>query len=205
MRAIICLMSKVQSRRVIGLTGPIGAGKDAVAKILRRYGAYIMDVDRVAHELYTFQTPVWHELVKAFGSKILMRGGKINRKKLGEIVFSDKQKLQELDRIVHPQLAKEIQNRVVQAFRPANNKLIVINAALPQLFKEVVDAVWVVVASREIRLKRLMKTGMLKQDAIKRIRSQISQKEYTKIEDVVIKNEGTLKQLNAKVRAGLKI
>jgi len=195
----------IQTRKNIGLTGPVGAGKDSVAKILKRRGAYIIDVDAVAHELYTFQSPVWHELVKTFGSKILVRGGKINRKKLGEIVFSDKAKLEELNRIVHPWLAKEVKNRVVQAFRPANNKMIVINAALPQLFAGVVDEVWVVMASKEKRLKRLIKAGRSKADALKRINSQVSQKEYLEIADVIIKNEGTLKQLNAKVRACLQI
>ena len=88
--------------KVIGLTGPIGAGKDEVARILRRRGAYIIDADAVAHTLYETQTPVWHELIRVFGSKVLVRGGKINRKKLGDIVFSDQKRLKELDRIIHP-------------------------------------------------------------------------------------------------------
>ena len=93
---------------IIGLTGPVGAGKNAAAKILRRRGAYIIDVDQVAHTLYEPQSEVWREMVKALGSKILKRGGEINRKKLGEIVFSDKKRLQQLNSIVHPRLKDEI-------------------------------------------------------------------------------------------------
>lgn len=194
-------MSYVLGQKIIGLTGPIGAGKDEVAKILHRQGAYIIDADSVAHELYASQSPVWHELVKAFGVKILKRGGAVNRKKLGEIVFSDKTKLQQLNKIVHPYLKEAILRKVEDI-----GHLIVINAAV---LKEIgladyVDEVWVVTASKNTIMKRLVKTGLAKEEARKRINSQISQKEYLKMADVVIRNEGTLKQLNAKVQACLR-
>src|SRR3989338_4727039 len=94
--------------RIIGLTGPIAAGKNEVVKILKRKGALIIEVDEIAHSFYQPQSSLWHELVKAFGSKILMRGGKINRSKLGEIVFADKEKLQQLNKLVHPLLKEQI-------------------------------------------------------------------------------------------------
>ena len=207
MHAIIIFM------KVIGLTGPVGAGKDEAAKILRRHGAFVIDADEVAHALYNAQSPVWHELVKAFGVKILKRGGMISRKKLGEIVFSDKRNLRELDRIVHPYLKEEIIKKVegckslVVSCPPAGRagKLIVINAAV---LKEIglmdqVDEVWVVMAAKAARMKRLVKAGLSKEEARKRMNSQLSKKEYLKMADVVIRNEGTLKQLNAKVQACL--
>jgi dephospho-CoA kinase len=195
---------------IIGLTGPIGAGKDEVAKILRRRGAYMVDADEVAHTLYETQSPVWHGLIKCCGSKILNRGGKINRKKLGEIVFSDRRKLQELDRIVHPHLKEAIIQKVEKLKDldelgrvVEGRELIVINAAV---MKEIglvdyVDEVWVVTASKGTRLKRLMKMGLSKAEAMRRMNAQMPQKDYLKLADVVIKNEGTLKQLNAKVQA----
>jgi len=195
--------------KIIGLTGPIGAGKDGVAKILKRLGAYIIDADKVAHELYSFQSPVWQELIKTFGSKILKRGGEINRKKLGEIVFSDKKKLKELDKIVHPAL----KDAVIQAIESSKQKaasseqIIVVNAAV---LKEIglidqMDEVWVVIASKGKRLKRLVKSGVSKEEALRRINAQFSQKDYLKLADVVIKNDGTLKQLDAKVQACLEL
>ena len=199
-------MTDEQRGKIIGLTGPIGAGKDEVAKILAKGGAYIIDADQIAHQLYSYPSPVWQELVKSFGSKILMRGGKINRHKLGEIVFSDKRLLKKLSEIVHPAL-KEAIIQIVDSRKLKVESRIVINAAV---LKEIglvdyVDEVWVVMASKEKRLKRLMKAGLSKAGALKRINAQASQKDYLKVADVVIKNDGTLKQLNAKVQAHLQI
>jgi len=206
-------MTDEQPGKIIGLTGPIGAGKDEVAKILAKCGAYIIDADQIAHQLYSYPSPVWQELVKTFGSKILMRGGKINRRKLGEIVFLDKKSLKKINEIVHPYLKEAIIQNVEhlacrQAGRTSNvDRRIVINAAV---LKEIglvdqVDEVWVVLASKEKRMKRLLKSGLSKEEAVRRINAQASQKDYLKVADVVIKNDGTLKQLNAKVQAHLQI
>ena len=181
--------------RIIGLTGPIGSGKNEVAKILRRHGALVIEADEVAHSLYNNQSPVWHELVKTFGAKILNRGGKINRKRLGEIVFSDKRKLKELDRIVHPHLKEAIIEKVEKG------KLTIINAAVLKEIGliEYVDEVWVVMAAKEKRLRRLLKMGLSKKEAAERMQSQMSQKGYLNLADVVIRNNGTLRELSKKI------
>ena len=200
--------------RLIGLTGPIGAGKDEVARILSKHGAYIISADSVAHQLYASQSPVWHALVKTFGSKILMRGGKVNRKKLGGIVFSDKKKLAALNQIIHPALKEAIKQIIIDIIekpQPRENKpapqLIAINAAV---LKEIglvdlVDEVWVVLATKETRLKRLVKKGLPKSEAEKRVRAQAGIKDYLQLADIVIKNDGTRKQLNAEIQAHLQI
>jgi dephospho-CoA kinase len=195
--------------KVVGLTGPIGSGKNEAAKVLRRHGALVIEADEVAHSLYNPQSPLWRELVRVFGSKILNRGGKINRKRLGEIVFSDKRKLKQLDRIVHPYLKgaviKEIEHRTQSTEH--KTQMIVVNAAV---LKEIglvdyVDEVWVVMAAKEKRLKRLLKMGLTKKEAAERMRSQMSQKEYLSIADTIIRNDGTLKRLNARIQACLQI
>jgi dephospho-CoA kinase len=193
--------------KVIGLTGPIGAGKNEVARTLRRRGALVIDTDEVAHSLYSTQSPVWHELVKAFGAKILKRGGMISRKKLGEIVFSDKRKLRELNRIVHPALKEAIVKMTGDQKTGSGDRIIVINAAVLKGIGLIdqVDEIWVVMAAKATRMKRLVRAGLSKEEARKRIDSQVSQKEYLKMADVVIGNEGTLKQLNAKVQACLQL
>ncbi|MFH1683874.1 MAG: dephospho-CoA kinase [Candidatus Margulisiibacteriota bacterium] len=190
--------------KIIGLTGPIGAGKDEVAKILRRRGAFVIDADKIAHTLYSTQSEVWQEIVRVFGSRILNRGGKVNRKKLGEIVFSDKAKLRQLNKIIHPFL-KEAIIQMVEEVKVRSSELgvrsIVVNAAV---LKEIglvgyVDEVRVVMASKEKRLRRLLKSGLSKTEAEQRLRSQMSKKEYLKLADVVIDNDGTLKGLRKKV------
>ncbi|MBI5078569.1 dephospho-CoA kinase [Candidatus Saganbacteria bacterium] len=192
--------------RIIGLTGPAGAGKDEAAKLLKRRGAFIIDADKIAHALYVPQSLIWQELVRAFGSKILKRGGEINRKKLGEIVFSDKKKLQELNRIVHPYLKQAITERVESCqLSVVSCPLLVINAALLKEIGlvEYVDEVWVIMASNETRLRRLVKAGFSKERARQRMSAQASQKDYLKMADKVIKNDGTLKELAKRVRLAL--
>lgn len=174
-----------KSLRIIGLTGPIASGKDEAAKILKKRGAVIIDADRLAHALYSPE---------------------IDRKKLARIVFSDKKKLRELNRIIHPHLKKAVILAIRHATRDTRQATVVVNAAV---LKEIglipyVDEVWVVTASREKRLKRLLKKGIALADAKKRMNSQLSLADYIKIADIVIKNEGTIKQLRAKVQAHIK-
>lgn len=178
-------------KKIIGLTGPIGAGKNEVAKILRRRGAHIIDADEIGHNLFTPQSDVWCKIVEAFGSKVLNRGGAINRHKLGKIVFSDPKKLEILNSITHPKIKEIIKSEIED-----KKGTVVINAALPELFEGLVDQTIVVVASKEKRIKRLLKQGLSKSDAEKRIKSQMPQKEYLKLADAVVKNDGTKKQLS---------
>jgi len=177
-------------KKIIGLTGPIGSGKNEVAKILRRHGAHIIEADEIGHKLFVPMSDIWCKIVSAFGSKVLMRGGAINRHKLGQIVFSDPEKLKTLNLITHPKIKEAIEAEIKD-----KKGVVVINAALPQLFEELVDKTVVVAASKEKRLKRLLKQGLSKAEAEKRIKSQISQKDYLKIADVVIRNDGTIAQL----------
>ena len=212
----LVLYNTIVRFKIIGLTGPIASGKDEVAKILRRRGAFIINADQIAHSLYSTQSEVWHELVKAFGSKILNRGGKVNRKKLGEIVFSDKDKLKILNQIIHPYLKEiiielvqshQVQCPKLQATSDIGHRTIVINAAV---LKEIglvdyVDEIWVAMAPQAKRLKRLLKAGLFPAEAKKRLRSQMSKKDYLKLADVVIENNGPLKSLKNKVLNGLRI
>jgi dephospho-CoA kinase len=187
--------------KIIGLTGPIASGKSSVAKVLRRRGAYVIDVDEIGHLLLTPQSDVWRELVKTFGSKILMAGGKVNKRKLSQIVFSNSKLLKKLNSIMHPRMRREILSEVRGA-RREKYKLIVINAAV---LKEIgltpfVDEVWVVLSSKKKRLSRLLKLGFSKEEALKRIKAQMADRGYRKIADKVIENNGAKKQLYLHIR-----
>jgi dephospho-CoA kinase len=186
--------------KIIGLTGPIASGKNEVARILQKQDASIIDADELAHTLYKRDKSLRKKIIKTFGT--------INRKKLGEIVFGNKPKLKLLNKIVHPYLSKIIRQKA-QGKRPFDRAqgepeakgTMVINAAV---LKEIglvnfVDEVWVVMAPRKTRLQRLLKSGISKKDAEARLRSQMSQKEYLKIADLVIENNSDLKALKGKV------
>lgn len=170
--------------QIIGLTGPIASGKNEVAKILAKLGALVLDVDKEAHKL--------------------MGLTRLERKKLAKEVFADKKKLNALNKLVHPNLKKKIAKKLKNR-KSAN--LIVINAAVLKEIGliECCDEVWVVMATKKTRLARLEEKGLLKKDALARINSQLSHKNYLKLADVVINNDGTKKELNAKVQTLLKI
>jgi len=183
---------KCKTKSVIGLTGPAGAGKDTVAKILKQHGAYIINVDELAHEIYPL---VLDKLIEKFGKGILGQDGAVDRKKLGEIVFGDKKKLWLLDEIMHPKVKTALKSKIQMS--KSKQGIVIINAALPQLFEGLVDETWVVMASREIRLNRIKNKKV--------IDMQFSDDEYRKIADVMIENKGTIEELNAKVQAHLKV
>jgi dephospho-CoA kinase len=192
----------MKNQIIIGLTGPIASGKDVVAKIFARHGAVIIDADDVGHKIIAPQSKVWHKLVKTFGAKILNKGGKVNRKKLGAIVFSDQNALKKLDQIMHPEMRKIISGRIKEAIRK-NKKIIIVNAALLQEMKLIplVDKVIVVLAKKEISIKRLIKAGRSKAEALARICMQKGDASYRKMADIVITNNKTISDLKEKVNS----
>jgi len=184
--------------KIIGLTGPIGSGKNEVCRILRRRGARVIDADRLGHGLLVPQSDLWKELVKTFGSRILQQGGKVNRKKLGEMVFENPKLLKKLNKIMHPAMRERIKSEIRNT---KSETLIIINAAVLKEMRLVpfVDEVWVVLAKREKRMKRLMNKGLTKEQAALRVRSQMSDGEYLKMADRVIRNNSTREKLKRAV------
>lgn len=198
-------MPKLTNRsqnRVIGLTGPIGAGKNEVARLLAKAGATVIEVDQVAHELYLRDYSLWQKLVESFGAVILKKGGAIDRQKLGAIVFADPKKLKQLNKLVHPVLKKEVGRKIRDLVNGTlgtghGKRIIVVNAAL---LKEIgliplVDEVWSVTASEKVRLARLLKKGLLKKQASERMKAQPSAASFKRIADEIIENNGSLPDL----------
>ena len=88
--------------KIIGLTGGIGSGKSTVAQFLAELGAVVLDVDKVGHEALEPGSEAWEQIVNEFGKGILTAGDKIDRAKLGKIVFNNQEALMRLNRIIHP-------------------------------------------------------------------------------------------------------
>lgn len=93
---------------IIGITGASGAGKSIASEIFNENGFYVIDLDKTAHKIYETSKECVDEVAKTFGGKILDADGKIIRKKLGEIVFADKEKLNILNKITHKYILKEV-------------------------------------------------------------------------------------------------
>jgi dephospho-CoA kinase len=95
-----------------GLTGGIASGKSTVARMLVEKGALLIDFDELAHALEAPEGPAWREIVRHFGESILAADGTIDRRKLGAAVFADREKLDLLNRIVHPAILEEWRKRL---------------------------------------------------------------------------------------------
>jgi dephospho-CoA kinase len=196
--------------KVIGLTGGIASGKSTVAQFLKELGAVVIDADKVGHEAFEPNTQSWREVVDAFGKEILTPDGEVDRKKLGQIVFSDPEALNRLNQIVHPRIYTLVKARL-EDYRRRGVKVVVLEMPLlvevplsmkagqPTLSDEL-DEVWVTTAPESTVLKRLKdKTGLSETQSRARIRSQLPSKERLKHADVVIDTDCSLVELKAKV------
>lgn len=185
---------------LVGITGQIGAGKTSAAKILARLGASVIDADRIGREVVNESPALRKQLVRAFGSDIANRSGRIRRQKLADIAFADRTGQERLNELVHPYLLKKLRRHMSHASR--SNRLVVIDAALLLdwgIDKEM-DLVLVIHAFRQHRLTRLMQRGMSKSDALARERAQPTYREFRECADHVILNNGTTRQLETKIR-----
>lgn len=185
---------------IIGITGQIGSGKSTAAKILRSFGAAIIDADRIGREVVDRNPALLRSLVKQFGPEILTRGGKLKRKKLAEIAFQNDKSRQKLNRLVHPYLLKELK-RQVKALR-SSYELIVIDAALLLEWKlnRILDTIVLIHAPEALRLARLKKRGISRKDALARQRRQLSYKQQRQRADHAILNNKTESDLKTKLR-----
>ena len=191
---------------VIGLTGGIGTGKTAVASILRDLGAEIIGADEVAHEAYEPGTSGWRAVVDEFGETVLTPGGEVDRRRLGAIVFQDKEKLERLNAIVHPRTRELIEQRIRQ-LKTGDTDVVVVEVPLlveaikrDSKWASIADEVWVIAADEDRVIERTRGRSQLDDRAIKaRIRSQTSQAERLALADAVIDNNGSLEELRGRV------
>lgn len=188
--------------KVIGLTGGIASGKSTVSSYLKELGAIIVDADIVAREIVEKGQPALKEIIDYFGKEVLLSDGALNRKSLGNIVFSDPQKLQVLNKITHKRIIENIEEKIKHYRHLDNVKAIFIDAALLIEMKMnfLTDEIWLVTTSKEIQLKRLMLRDNLSFDeAINRINSQMSLEQKKEVSDVIIDNSGDYDYLKQQV------
>ena len=185
---------------VIGLTGGIGAGKTLVSETLAALGATLINADLVGHQAYLPNTDTWRAVVDAFGREILDEDDQIIRRALGAIVFSDPDKLALLNSIVHPRIYAMIRERI-DALAQDGVEIVVVEAALliEANWTPLADEIWVVAAPRELTLARLAARGMSEERARTVMDAQMPQDERLTHADVVITNDGGVRELEAAV------
>ena len=186
---------------VVGVTGNVGTGKSTVANFFRELGAYVIDWDELAREVTRPHLKAWKEIVEYFGKGILNEDLTINRQKLADIVFSNKEKVAKLDQIIHPEVFKE-DERITDEIKSLDPDALVIKD-IPLLFELTrpvyVDKMVVVSASEQTQLRRLEQKGMSREDAQRRIKFQLPLEEKIKSADFVINNDGSLEETKRQV------
>ncbi|MEU8590315.1 dephospho-CoA kinase [Streptomyces sp. NPDC048664] len=185
----------------VGLTGGIGAGKSEVSRLLVRYGAVLIDADRIAREVVEPGTPGLAAVVEAFGQEVLLPDGGLDRPALGAIVFADPEKLTALNAIVHPLVGAR--SRELEEAAPADA---VVVHDVPLLAENglapLYDVVVVVDVSPATQLDRLVRLrGMSEEDARARMAAQATREKRLEIADVVIDNDVPLERLEQSVAA----
>lgn len=180
--------------KIIGITGGIGTGKSTILHLLEnRYGAYIVEADRLAHTLMQPGLPVYEELVRCFGAGILAADGRVDRGVLGGLVFGDEAKLNRLNQIVHPAVKEHITKDIFDKKTEGAVKLYVIEAALllEDGYQAICDEIWYIYTEKEERIRRLI-TGRggtrEKWEAV--IENQSPEEFYMKNSSYIVKNDG---------------
>ena len=182
---------------VVGLTGGVASGKTTVSRILQQEGAYLIDADLIARELVQPQTPTWSELIRVFGREILEKDESVNRKALADRVFSNPQKRGQLERILHPQISREIDRRIEEIRKKDPDAVVVVDAALlvETGAHRRMDKLIVVTATEAQQVERLgRRTGAAPQEARGILSAQMPLAEKLNVADFIIRNEGTLEE-----------
>jgi len=189
--------------RVFGLTGGICSGKSTVARLFREEGIPVVDADRISREITLPGMPAHADIVRRFGGDLLLPDGRIDRKKLGAIVFADPGKRAELETVTHPRIALGIRE-ALSALAAKGHAIAIVEAALIHekgrggLFEAVIG----VGCDRGLQIERLMnRDGIPREEALRIVSAQMDPEEKARASDYVIDNSGDLATTRARVRA----
>lgn len=186
----------------VGLTGGIACGKSTVAEMFVRLGGYLIDFDKLAHEVQEPEKPAWCDVVDCFGSGILQKDGTIDRNKLAAVVFNQPEKLQKLNQIVHPRVFEEWCLRLEKI--KTQNPRAIIFADVPLLFEgrmqNLFDLTILVMIDPGEQIDRLMtRNRVCREDAELRLASQMPIRDKISLADIVINNQGAISETEKKV------
>ncbi|MCP4415155.1 MAG: dephospho-CoA kinase [Chloroflexi bacterium] len=186
---------------IVGLTGNIATGKSAVMRLAKEQGATIIDADKIVHELMDNDADMQAAIAVAFGPEVRREDGRINRKKLGEIVFADPAALQDLEAMIHPAVGQLLDARIL-----ASERSVIFIEAIKLLegnLRDICHQIWVTRCVPQRQLERLrVCRGMETEIAAVRIKAQPAQEEKVAQSDVLIDTNGLMKDTEAQFNIG---
>ena len=186
---------------ILGLTGSIGCGKSSLSNIFKDNNIDVIDADIVSRKIFE-DSKLLSSVFEHFGENIKNEDGSLNRKALGNIVFNDDNKLIELNNLTHPRIKEKILEEI-ENIKLHNKEVIVLDAPLliEGGYLEIVDKLLVITCNEDVQISRIQKRdNCSKEEALRRISSQISQDEKIKYADYVLDNSGDLNYLNEKAK-----
>lgn len=205
-------MKQNNFKKVIVITGSIGTGKSAAINIIKKLGFQVLDSDKIVHEGYNKGSALYYQVVEHFGKEILNEDETINRQKLGKIVFSDEERLKELNKIVHVYVINKLMNGVEESNEEViflDIPLILENLKQEKEYGFKYHEIWLVYISPETQIKRLrqraIKENKNAEDVLNIINKQIPIDDKVAMSDEVIDNEGTIEELEIKIKKLLKM
>jgi len=182
----------------IALTGGIASGKSEVSRLFEQLGVPVIDTDLISRQLVKPGEPALQEIVTAFGASILNSDGALNRKKLGKLIFNSQQQRHRLEDILHPRIRDEVARQLQRVVAPY--VIVVIPLLLETRYPIAVDRILVIDAPQQLQRQRLIKRNAISEaDADKMMQTQAANSQRLAAADDVISNQGTLKDLQAKV------
>ncbi|RKY32605.1 MAG: dephospho-CoA kinase [Candidatus Omnitrophota bacterium] len=190
--------------KVIGITGIFGSGKTTVSSILKNKGFPVISSDEIVHQLLK-RKDIKDSVTKEFGKDILDENGEISRKRLGEIVFYDSNKMKRLEEIIHPEVFKEI-NRIILDYKKKKSKIIFVE--IPLLFETKAESFFdkvIVVYAHPSVIKKRLQSKFSDEEIERRWRYQIPQEVKKEKADFVIDNSYSFQKTEKQVEKILEI
>lgn len=200
--------NKGYNMKRIGITGGVGSGKSLVLNWFENLEkTFVCQADLVAHELQQPGNICYERIVAHFGEQILNENREINRARLGEIVFADSNQLEELNRIVHPEVNRHIVFLMEKA-KEQGIEYFILEAALlhDPFYREILDEIWYIHVSESVRRERLAKSRGYSQEKMTNMMvNQPSEECFYKISDRVIENDSDFENTEKQLRTALGI
>lgn len=193
--------------KIIGITGGVGAGKSEVLNFIAgRYDATVVEADQVGYLVMQPGKEAYEPVAELFGPSVVKEDQTLDREKIAQIVFEDRQLLEKLNAIIHPAVKRYIR-RAIQMEQEAGTEIFVVEAALliEDKYDEICDELWYIYADENVRMHRLMKNRGYSVEKIRGIlANQLSEEEFESHCDFEIDNSGdfqdTVRQIEQRMR-----